>query len=1490
MSRCYRDSALFVHLSPGDAALSKLANWWETGDTPLAARLLADSDPFAALAGGPLTDHLSTWQRCAASIDALPMGCEAATEALALAIGSYHLLSAVSCRLEAGQPVEGEAAALATLLELLADLIAQAQAEQAGNGGQPCAHFPEMPEVDPEPLAISYDELVHIDDPYDSGDFLRKAPGNHPQFIPEIQLHDPALRDTWKHCYQWFLDNCSEAPDQPGPYEHYMERLHTIPPEMLVGFKKENFFASVVPTELDGLGWKKVGYYLLVSGAMRFGDASLSLLIMASTSIGTTPALIGRDKEIPLVAKELGAFKSDPGKLKEIGDALNAVVAQLAAPDPKKLQRDVTALVEKVDATIRHTKVVKYLAQNFLMAFYGAALAGKRRDFAAFSSGLKEAQSRFDGLQQTIEKALTEVPRRELATDQFLRALGNGAVAAFALTEPTAGSDSGGVTTIAHLKSTPVTPMGDGRWRFEVDGQERFLLDAERLDYQNGTMVYRLQCGTLAPVSCDSYNYADDTGTRTVEVLGEVLPFHDIGQVRDSEIYEFYEVSGAKMWITNGRCATQFSMYVKTDEGITGIMVDRHAEGLIVGRDEEKMGQQGSPTNELSIDRMRVPRENVIGYEGHGQVNALDTLNVGRCGLAVAGVVMTRRMLVEAKQAVPESDAARHTFSEVAARTFANESLVFHLIGRFDNKSTRSVRLESAIAKYTCSELLHDALDRIEPLWGPQGQTREMLVEKMRRDARILNIYEGTNEVQRFLILRELCGMVATWEAQDPSGQAGQWAAMTRWKETLRQTVGEAVTTLGDSVWQDAAMQTAFFPLTEMAGELYLLDATLYRLKWLESHQVLLGDDYTQPMLATGKRAATQCLARLQIHYDRYNRGRADALNSRYPVEAVASDAAMEAHTMVAPAVLALASATTITCLLRPLAVTAPTPRLGANGQLSERLWRINPADEHGLSQALAIKAAATKTVTVNVISCGGSVGDELLREALGAGADRAVLLALGPNETPDRWADAILTLPEIQEADLLLSGDHHNDADAPLMAFLAGRLNRDLLAGDDLSVNTEGELCVEMPIQKPAVATVSGSNRIRATLAGMARATSVNLDAIGAALSSPALGYQDAAGSSEAQTVATNVASAAALIKQMAEKARRLAAPAYDGEWETHALTTDDGVWAIAQGHETEAATAYRAAVDLGQALGLPSFALAVGDEQGIHKLAGIAQSVGITTCYSVDTKGGALSEAGRRKLLSSTFAKSNGTTRVLAPADWQQAIGTVAGSLNGAEIALSGVTGLMGTEDGVVVSRSAYGAKLNATSHHGEPTSLWLTVADAAAFKGSDPLTEFVLAKTGKKAVNNADMDANFIPPVADLKGAEVIVDMGLGAGTPAGMALGEQLMDALSALSLTPHMGATRKVTQGLGLLPQANQIGQTGITVKPRLILCLGISGAPQHTDYIGSRAQVIAFNKDPEAPIMSLDKAGCTVHPIVGDLFETVGELVGLLGESDRSAS
>jgi electron transfer flavoprotein alpha subunit len=127
--------------------------------------------------------------------------------------------------------------------------------------------------------------------------------------------------------------------------------------------------------------------------------------------------------------------------------------------------------------------------------------------------------------------------------------------------------------------------------------------------------------------------------------------------------------------------------------------------------------------------------------------------------------------------------------------------------------------------------------------------------------------------------------------------------------------------------------------------------------------------------------------------------------------------------------------------------------------------------------------------------------------------------------------------------------------------------------------------------------------------------------------------------------------------------------------------------------------------------------------------------------------------------------------------------------------------------------------------------------------------------------------------------LADAEFIIDVGFGVGNRDGYeAVIEPLERALHELGVRNLLvGGSRKVTEELHLLAVDRQIGQSGVRVNPRVLLAIGISGAPQHLDYIGTRATILAFNRDPEAPIMTLDQRQprLRVFPVLGDLFDTV---------------
>src|SRR5205823_405926 len=130
-----------------------------------------------------------------------------------------------------------------------------------------------------------------------------------------------------------------------------------------------------------------------------------------------------------------------------------------------------------------------------------------------------------------------------------------------------------------------------------------------------------------------------------------------------------------------------------------------------------------------------------------------------------------------------------------------------------------------------------------------------------------------------------------------------------------------------------------------------------------------------------------------------------------------------------------------------------------------------------------------------------------------------------------------------------------------------------------------------------------------------------------------------------------------------------------------------------------------------------------------------------------------------------------------------------------------------------------------------------------------------------------------------LARLADADFIIDVGYGVGNRDGYeAVIEPLEQALRTLGIrNVVVGGSRKVTEELQILPADRQIGQSGVRVNPQVLLAIGISGAPQHLNYIGTRATIVAFNRDPEAPIVTLNQRQPQprVFPVLGDLFATV---------------
>ncbi len=390
-----------------------------------------------------------------AEADALLAG-----EAKALALGLRALLAASEQELGKGKSNEAEAALIEVLLGLAEEALAKAR-RSAGQGRvSPLAVFPVEPTGTPITLDPDYEAFCNAPGaPHRSARFLTTATDATLRFVPEMQLHDTKLRTRWAELAGWFKTNCSGKDFDGLGIERSIEKFHRLPSGGPRCGKEEQVARHHVPQSEHGLGWHKAEYYILNSAAGSFGDASIDLLIMASTSIGTTPILLGLEDELPRVHEELAPLAEDEKKLGEIKERLGRIVATLDSPNPAWIKKEYEAVMQLVDTRIRRTRVVKYLAANFLRAFYGAGIAGKRGDFGGFITNLRQANELFEKVMPDVHAALDELPRRERCHKLFLRYLGHGAVSAFALTEPTAGSDSGGVKTTASLQTANLRPF-----------------------------------------------------------------------------------------------------------------------------------------------------------------------------------------------------------------------------------------------------------------------------------------------------------------------------------------------------------------------------------------------------------------------------------------------------------------------------------------------------------------------------------------------------------------------------------------------------------------------------------------------------------------------------------------------------------------------------------------------------------------------------------------------------------------------------------------------------------------------------------------------------------------------------------------------------------------------------------------------------------------------------------------------------------------------
>jgi len=228
---------------------------------------------------------------------------------------------------------------------------------------------------------------------------------------------------------------------------------------------------------------------------------------------------------------------------------------------------------------------------------------------------------------------------------------------------------------------------------------------------------------------------------------------------------DHYVLNGSKIFITNGGVADIFVVFAMTDKskgtrGISAFIVEKDFPGFSIGKVEEKLGIRASSTTELVFENCIVPKENLLGKEGKGFAVAMQTLDGGRIGIAAQALGLAQGALDEAVAYMKErkqfgkSIAAfqglQWMVADMDVQIEAARLLVYKAAYKKDMGMPYSV--EAARAKLYASEVAMDVTTKAVQLFGGYGYTKEYPVERMMRDAKITEIYEGTSEVQRMVI------------------------------------------------------------------------------------------------------------------------------------------------------------------------------------------------------------------------------------------------------------------------------------------------------------------------------------------------------------------------------------------------------------------------------------------------------------------------------------------------------------------------------------------------------------------------------------------------------------------------------------------------------------------------------------------------------------------------------------------------------------------
>lgn len=233
-----------------------------------------------------------------------------------------------------------------------------------------------------------------------------------------------------------------------------------------------------------------------------------------------------------------------------------------------------------------------------------------------------------------------------------------------------------------------------------------------------------------------------------------------------------YVLNGVKAWVSHGSLADVILCMVRTDSpqerkgarGISTFLLTPEMQGLGIGRKEDKLGIRGDPTVQIVLDNVRVPRENMLGDEGQGFVYAMQSLESGRLGISAQAIGIARaalehsvRYAAERKQfgkPIKEFQAIQFKLADMATRVTASRALLYAAAAAKDRGEP--VTQFASMSKLMSAETAMWVTTQAVQIFGGYGYVKDYPVERLFRDAKVTEIYEGTSEIQRIVIAREL--------------------------------------------------------------------------------------------------------------------------------------------------------------------------------------------------------------------------------------------------------------------------------------------------------------------------------------------------------------------------------------------------------------------------------------------------------------------------------------------------------------------------------------------------------------------------------------------------------------------------------------------------------------------------------------------------------------------------------------------------------------